>query len=225
MYTYMFSIYNQQAMVVLCPYSVHVSGRAPCFHRELQSLSIARTGLSVWIIIYIYIYIYIYMRIYIHAYIYLYVYISLCVYFFASLYPAHVGWVCGSVRVWFVLLLHLHVWNQSLPVPLVAAFPLSGCVTMRMTVAMVQMKFACPAAPQISFAVSAHRGESKWTVMYQPAQSVCRDKKRPKLLPVNRSVHHLPVCMGWAQWKSVACGPVGLLHLVLSETSEYAFWN
>lgn len=59
---------------------------------------------------------------------------------FVCLVP--VSMACGSATVWHALLPPLHVWTQSLPVLGGAASPLSGCVTTRMTVAMVQMRSA-----------------------------------------------------------------------------------
>ena len=73
--------------------------------------------------------------------------------------------VCGSVMVWLALLLPLPVWKQSLPVMEDAAFPLSGYVTMRMTVAMVQMRSAHSPALQTNSAASAYQGESKHTLV------------------------------------------------------------
>lgn len=78
--------------------------------------------------------------------------------------------VCGSVRVWLALLPPHPVWNQSLPVLGGAAYPPSGCVTMRTTVAMVQMRSAYPPALQTNSAVPAHQGESKLTLVYKQAQ-------------------------------------------------------
>lgn len=74
--------------------------------------------------------------------------------------------VCGSVRAWLALLPPLPVWKQSLPVLGGAASPPSGCVTTRMTVAMVRMRSAHPPALQTNSAVSTCQGESKLSKHY-----------------------------------------------------------
>ena len=72
----------------------------------------------------------------------------------------------GSVRVWLALVPSPPVRNQTLPVLGVAASLLSGCVTMRMTVATVQMRFVHPLALRTNSAVPAHQGESKLTLIF-----------------------------------------------------------
>lgn len=74
--------------------------------------------------------------------------------------PVPVRTVCGSVTVWLALLPPSPVRNLSLLVQGVAASRLSGCVTTKMTVAMVQMRSAQPPALQISSTVQANQGES-----------------------------------------------------------------
>lgn len=80
---------------------------------------------------------------------------------------------CGSVRVWLALLPPLPVWKQNLPVLGDAASPPSGCVTTRMTVAMVRMRSVRPPALQTNSAVPACQGESKLTLVQQ-ASFLCR---------------------------------------------------
>lgn len=81
---------------------------------------------------------------------------------------------CGSVRVWLALLPPLPVWKQNLPVLGDAASPPSGCVTTRMTVAMVRMRSVHPPALQTNSAVPACQGESKLTLVHQQASFLCR---------------------------------------------------
>lgn len=66
--------------------------------------------------------------------------------------------VCGSVKVFPVILPLHHVWKPSLPVLGDAASPPSGCVTTRMTVVMVQMRSACLHVLQMSFSVAILQG-------------------------------------------------------------------
>lgn len=95
-------------------------------------------------------------------------------FFFSSLCLVPVRMVCGSVRVWLALLPPLPAWKQNLPVQGGAASPPSGCVTTRMTVAMVRMRSVRPPALQINSAVPACQGESKLSLVYQQASFLCR---------------------------------------------------
>ncbi|KAM7370189.1 hypothetical protein PAMP_011460 [Pampus punctatissimus] len=92
----------------------------------------------------------------------------------------HLLRVCSRVHtpsavpspVWRAAFALLVLSDMSLPVPGVAASPHSGCVTMRMTVAMVQTKFVHLLALQTSSAVPAHQGE------FQCANGKCLSASR-----------------------------------------------
>lgn len=78
--------------------------------------------------------------------------------FYPLLCVAPVSKGCGSVKVSPVILPLQHVWKASLPVQGAAASPPSGRVTMRTTVATVQMRSAWVPVLQMSFNVAALRG-------------------------------------------------------------------
>lgn len=79
--------------------------------------------------------------------------------FFLCSVPARM--VCGGVMAWRAHLPLPPVWIQNLPVPQGDASPPTGCVTTRMTVAMVRTRCVRPHALRISSAAPARRGESQ----------------------------------------------------------------
>ena len=111
-------------------------------------------------------------------------FIELKLFYCACVSPAPVRMVCGSVRVWPVLLRPLPVQSQSLHVLGGAASPLSGCVTMKMTVGTDQMKSVPPHALQISSAAPAHQGSSKLGPLASLTLTVAKTRKYS---PCNRN--------------------------------------